>query len=66
MGTERKKKAERRNNMIKVLQGFVEGLQTDIHLESYRATLKKVPNWKTPDHHSIHGFLFKKFTSIHD
>ncbi len=23
-------------------------------------------NWKTPGHDGIHGFWFKKFTSIHD
>ena len=26
----------------------------------------KISNWKRPDHDGIHGFLFKKFTSIHD
>ena len=33
---------------------------------SLRATLKKVPNLKTPRHDGIHGYWFKKFTSIHD
>ena len=27
---------------------------------------KKLSNWKTPDHDVIHGFWFKKFTSIHE
>ena len=27
---------------------------------------QKVPNWKTPGHDGIHGYRFKKFTSIHD
>ena len=27
---------------------------------------KKISNWKTPGHDGIHGFWFKKFTSIHD
>ena len=27
---------------------------------------KKISNWKTPGHEEIHGFWFKKFTSIHD
>ena len=26
---------------------------------------KKISNWKTPDNDGIHGFWFKKFTSIH-
>ena len=25
----------------------------------------KISNWKTPGHYGIHGFWFKKFTSIH-
>ena len=29
-------------------------------------TLKKISNWKRPGHDGIHGFWFKKFTSIHD
>ena len=28
--------------------------------------IKKISNWKTPLHDGIHGFWFKKFTSIHD
>ena len=31
-----------------------------------KTTLKKISNWKTPGHDGIHGFWFKKFTSIHD
>ena len=27
---------------------------------------KKISKWKTPGHDGIHGFLFKKFTFIHD
>ena len=27
---------------------------------------KKIPNWKTLSHDGIHGFWFKKSTSIHD
>ena len=29
-------------------------------------TLKKISNWKTPGHAGIHGFWYKKFTSIYD
>ena len=39
-----------------------EGLKGEIH----KKTLKKISNWKTPGHDEIHGFWFKKFTSIHD
>ena len=35
--------------------GLEEGLKAKIHHESLRATLKKVPNWKTPGHDGIHG-----------
>ena len=27
---------------------------------------EKTSNWKTPAHDGIHGFWFKKFTSLHD
>ena len=37
-----------------------------IHLDSLRATLKKVPNWKTPGHDGIQGYWLKKFTSIYE
>ena len=30
------------------------------HIDSLRAT----PNWKTPGHDGIHGYWFKKFTTI--
>ena len=29
-------------------------------------TLRNISNWKTSGHGGIHGFWFKKFTSIHD
>ena len=35
----------------------------------YRITqkdTKMISNWKTPGHDGIHGFWFKKFTSVHD
>ena len=31
-----------------------------------QSNIQKVPNWKTPGHDGIHGYWFKKFTSIHD
>ena len=54
------------NNMEKELQELEEGSETIIHLESVRATLKKYRFGKTQGHDSIHGFLFKKFTTTHD
>ena len=42
--------------MEKESQGLKENPVVEIHMESLRATLKKVPNWKTPGHDGIHGF----------
>ena len=30
-----------------------------------KTTLKRIPNWKTSGHDGIHGFWFKKSTTIH-
>ena len=46
------------NNMKKELQGLEEDPEADLRLELLKATLKKVPNWKTPEHDGIHGFWF--------
>ena len=43
-----------------------EGPQVNIHPDRLKATLKKLRNWKIHGLHGIHGFWFKKFTSIHD
>ena len=43
-----------------------DGSEVDIHLTSLRATLKKIPNWKTPYNDGIRGFWFKKLTSIYE
>ena len=51
--------------MGKELEGLDKGPKAKIHLESFKATLRKVPNWKTPGHDVIHGLWFKKFNSIH-
>ena len=53
---ERNRKAEWMNNMGKELQWPKEIPKTNIQLNSLRATLKKVTNWKTLGHDSIHGF----------
>ena len=52
--------------MTKELEGLEEGPKTEIHLELLKKTLKKTSNWKTSGHDGIHGFWFKKFTSIHN
>ena len=58
-------KAELINDMTREL-GLEEGFKAEIHIELLKKTLKKISNWKTPGHDGIHGFWFKKFTSIHD
>ena len=60
------KKAEWINNITRELEGREEGPKAEMHTDLRKATLKKIPNWKTPGHNGIHGFRFKKFTSIHD
>ncbi len=47
MGTEDNRKAKRLNNLKKEFQRLKESLKTIIHLQSLKATLKKVPNRKT-------------------
>ena len=49
----------------KKLDGLEEGPKTEIHIDLLKTTLKRLSNWKTPGHDGIHGFWFKKFTSIH-
>ena len=59
-------RAEWLNNITRELKGLEEGPKTEIHIDLLKTTLKRIPNWKTSDHDRIHGFWFKKFTSIHD
>ena len=59
-------KAEWINHITSELEELEEGPKAEIHTDLLKTTLKKVSNWKTPDHDGIHGFWFKKFTSIHD
>ena len=47
------------------LQMLEEDPQVYIHPDGLKATLK-IANWKTHGLDSIHGFWFKKFTSIRD
>ena len=60
------KKAEWINNIETELRMLEEGSQVNIYPDGLKATLKKIANWKTPGLDDIHGFWFKKFTSIHD
>ena len=53
------------NNIIRKLDGLEEGPKIEIHIDLLKTTLKRISKWKTPAHDGIHGFLFKKFTSIH-
>ena len=59
-------KAELINTTTRELEELKEGPIAEIHIEILKKTLKKISNWKTPGHDGIHGFWFKKFTSIHD
>ena len=53
------------NNITKELEGFEEGPKAEIQLDLLKTTLRKISNWKTPGHDGMHGFRFKKFSSIH-
>ena len=50
------------NTGVKNSQGIIDSKKDPYW---FRATPKKIPNWKTPDHDGIYGFWFKIFTSIH-
>ena len=39
---------------------FKEGTEAIIHLDSRRATIKKITNWQTPNHNDVDGFWLKK------
>ena len=52
--------------MDKELLILEERSKVKIHLDSIRATFKKVPNWKIPGYDDIHGFWFEKFIPIYD
>ncbi len=68
MGTKRtqQKKAEWVNNMEKELEETEEVSKAIIRLDSLRATLKKVSNWKTPHLDSIfkNGYLQEIYNSL--
>ena len=60
---EHNRKVEWISNIGKEIEGLEETPNSIIHLN---ATLKKVPNSKTPGHDGKDWYCFKKFTSIHD
>ena len=53
------------NNITRELERLEEGPKTEIHINLLKTTLKRISNRKTPGHDGIHGFWFKKFTSVH-
>ena len=57
--------AEWINNITRELDGIKEGPKMEIHVDLLKTTLKRISNMKAPDHDGLHGFWFKKFTSIH-
>ena len=59
-------KAEWINHITRELDQLKEDPKAEIHTDLLKTTLKKVANWKTSGHDGLHGFWFKKFTSIHD
>ena len=59
-------KVELINNMTREIEGLEKGLKAEIHIDLLKTTQKKISNWKTPGNDGIHGFWFKKFTSIPD
>ena len=44
--------------MKKELEEFEKDPETNITLGSLRATIEKIPNWKSPSHDSVHQFWF--------
>ena len=58
-------KAEWINNIIRELEGLEEGCKAEMHTDLLKMTLKDFKREK-PGQDGIHGFWFKKFTSIHD
>ena len=64
--TRKRVKAEWINNTTRELEGLEEGPKAEIHTDLLKTTLKKISNRKLPGHEEIHGFWFKKFTTIHD
>ena len=52
-------------NLLKNIINNLKGPKTEMHIDLLKTTPKRISNWKTPGHHGIHSFWFKKFTSIH-
>ena len=62
--TKHGEKAEWINNMTRKLKGLEDGPNAEIHIDLLKTTLKNIKVKKLA-HDVIHGFWFKKFTSIH-
>ena len=60
-----KENADWINNITREVEVNEEGPTTEIHIDLLKTTVKRMSNWKAPVHDGIHGFWFKKFTSIH-
>ena len=52
--------------MTRELERIEDGPKAEIHIELLKKILDKISTWKTPRHDGIHGYWFKKFTSILD
>ena len=67
---QQKKKHDKRdewiNDITRERERLEEGPKAEILIDLLKTTLKRIPNWKTPGHDGIHGFWFKKFSSIYD
>ena len=57
--------AEWINYITRKLDGLEEGPKMEIHVDLLKTTLKRISNWKVSGHDGIHGFWFKKFTSLY-
>ena len=57
--------AEWINKITRELDGLEKGPKMEIHIVLLQTTLQRMSNGKVPGHDGIHGFWFKKFTSIH-
>ena len=57
--------AEWINNITRELDRLEEGPKIEMHVDLLKTTRKRISNWKAPGHDGIHGFWFKKLTSIH-
>ena len=48
-----------------LVEGLEDGPKTEIHIDLFRITLKKILNWKTPGPNRIHGFMIYIYIYIY-